>query len=395
MACISMAGATVLRGVSRTARDAVAVGCCRWEQWHDVADTEHGKNRRVRRWHACFPNARSLVFWCDAWTPLQFPCLTSLCVPRLAADVALALASAIDLGTLPRLEHIGVWEIECDVAAFDLGRSLAASSVLHSVTVNGGLSEDSNNGAFLEGLSTTTSVTQLLLSETSISHLVDFSPRLPHLLTLALSCCGGDMHADELGGGAALGDEDAFLYALDVLAPCASLTHLRIEPDAVCVPLTSALLALPYLTSLSHVVSTDGRSRNTHRPSNQIVTDTHNLLQRTPRLEQLVVQRNRVYIPGAVAGQRGTFEPTLCDVAVRKPVNSASVAQLREPREWAYAILPLAAARPSRDLGDDLRGVCWGDKDIRLFERLASMARMQGPPPHEVSWDGGGSGESP
>lgn len=331
MAFLSMAGATLLRGVSTAARDAVAVGCCRWELWHDVADHKYGCKSLVQQWHMCFPNARSLVFLGDAWTPLQFPRLISLSVTSLAVDVALALASAIELGTLPRLEHIGIWEVACAVAAFGLGRSLAGCPVLHSVTVNGGFSEDSNNGAFLQGLSTTTSVAQLFLSETSISHLVDFSPRLPFLHTLVLSVCGGDKHADVLGGGAPLEDGDAFLKALDVLAPCSSLTHLGFDPDAVGVPLTPAIRALPHLPSLSYVYAVDGKFASL-RPSNQIVTDTHNLLQRTPRLEQLVVQRNRVYVPGAAAWQMGTFEPTLCDVAVRKPVNSASVAQLREPR---------------------------------------------------------------
>lgn len=406
MAFLSMAGATLLRGVSTTARDAVAVGCCRWEQWHDVDDAQDGMIHRLRQWHECFPNARSLetcneesfFAWpCDALTPLmQLPRLTSLSVWCLSVPAALALASAIGLGTLPRLENIGVGEIAGDVAAFGLGRSLTGCPLLRSVTISGGFADTdaSNIGAFLEGLSDTQTVTQLSFMEMSISHIVNFNPRLPHLRTLSLSCCWGDTHVDEFGGGAVLEDQEAFLLGLRLLAPCTSLSHLSFDPDSVGVPLTLAILALPHLPSLSHVCAIDGDFSSLPRPKNQIVADKDSLLHCAPRLEQLVVQRHRTFVPGPAASRWPAFEPTICDVAIRRAVPSASgtppLAQ-----QWAYAILPLAAAHPSRKFGDDLRHMKWDEDHLQVFERLACMACMQGPPPHEALKDGGGQGGSP
>ena len=399
MAYLSMSGATLLRGVSTAARDAVSLGCCRWKLGHDVTDDGVNTcNRHVRLWHKCFPNASALetcnqytVFaWpSDAMTaPLQLQRLVSLGVWCLSVDAAMALSSAIDMGTLSRLEYFGVGEISCGASAFDLGRSLAECAVLRSVFVTGGFTDASNIGAFLEGLSFTQSVTQLSLCETSISHLLDFSPRLPHLRTLALSCCWGDPGMDELGGGAALGEAEAFLEALCLLAPCTSLSHLVLDPDAVRVPLSSAILALPHLPSLLHVLALDGSAPLLLRPNIQVVADTHSLLNCAPRLEQLVVQRRRIH--ATATDQHGMVEPTLvCDVAVLSAVESAS--GTRSPlAQWAYAILPLEDAQAPRCLHRDLRYTKWDDNGFRFFERLVCMALMQGPPPHEAS--GGGLG---
>ena len=378
----SMKGATVLRTVSSTCRDAVTVGCCGWEDWHEVGN-KYATIRRVRLWSQCFPHARFLhtcnhsgggFSWPgDAMTPpLFFPRLTHLGVWMLNASDIAALAGAVAIGTLPLLEFFGFGVFssrmsDCELPSLDLGRNLTSCCVLREVDICGSYGDDASVGRFLEGLSSTRTVTQLTLRETTTAHLAAFGPRLPYLRKLILSVYWGGMvfpPSDVY---------DAATIGLDILAPCVSLSHLGLD-SGLGVPLSSMLRALPHLPSLEYVVA-DNFARSC-RSTDQIISDTQSLLSRAPRLLQLVLQTDR--IPYSVDNTNAS-----CDVSVRRPVDFEHRVAGCEGR-WAHAILPLTR----------LEGVVWDNGTTILFEKLACMACMQGPPPREVSAASGATGVS-
>lgn len=375
VAFLSMKGATVLRGVSSTCRNAVSVGCCAWEDWHEVGN-KCGTNSRVRLWSQCFPHARFLhtcnhsgggFSWPgDAMTPpLFFPRLTHLGVWILNARDIAALAAAVAIGTLPLLEFFGLGICDrsktitaCELPSFDLGRNLAGCQVLREVNICGNYGDDASVGRFLEGLSSTRTVTHLSLRETTTAHLLAFGPRLPHLRKLTLSMWWGGIVFPEFVG------HDAVTIGLGVLEPCVQLSHLGLDSGSDA-PFSTMLHVLPHLPRLKYVFAINCAEKQ--RPTNQIISDTHRLVSRAPRLVQLVLQTQR--IPYSL----GSCDAS-CDVAVRRPVGSAcGITGLKD--RWAYAILPVFRHH----------GIAWNDDTTFLFQELACMARMPGPPPHDVS----------
>lgn len=399
VAYLRAADATLLRGVSTAAREAVALGCSSWGERH--LDDDRGRDvnvglwRRCWLWHRCFPHARVLragnfklayfkwtnQSWAsDAMSPPQsFPCLASLSLSNLRPCDTKALARAVAFGALPRLERVLVREIETARAAFVLGRSLAGRRTLRSVIFDAGFDKDFTASAFLDGLSTTQSVTQLALYNASTLDLVAFSPRLPYLSALSLFYCGGDQQTYMRG------EDDAFeaaacLEDLSLLAPCSALTHLAFDHSSC--PMADAIRALPHLPSLTHACAIDYYDRST----NQIVADTRILLKRAPRLQQLVVQRHVLFNPSTVAGELGTKGQTLCEVAVRRQSACGDGFSYESASQWAYAVLPLEEAIvPVQNYQVKLDFTEWGDETLQVIRRLASMACMQGPPPHEAS----------